>query len=157
MTNQTKQDFTLRITQANKTDLIVILYEMTLAYLADAKDAYAARDYKGNRQSLNHARACVNELITSLDFHYEIAVSLLTLYIYLHKEMAKAELEWDESHLDNAVKVAAALHIAWAQIAPQDESAPLMENAETVYTGMTYDRRQALGNYSPVANRGFRV
>ena len=35
MTKECKQQFTLRITQANSTQLIVILYEMTLQYLAD--------------------------------------------------------------------------------------------------------------------------
>ena len=33
MTKECKQQFTLRITQANSTQLIVILYEMTLQYL----------------------------------------------------------------------------------------------------------------------------
>jgi flagellar protein FliS len=141
MTNETKQAFTLRISQANKSDLIVILYEMTLVYLADAKAAYAAKDYKGNRQSLNHARACLNELITSLRFEHEIAVCLLSLYIYLHGELAKAELEWDDSHIDNAVKVVTALHIAWETISRQDTSPALMENAEAVYSGLTYGRR----------------
>ena len=37
MTKECKQQFTLRITQANKTELIVILYEMLLAYTQDAK------------------------------------------------------------------------------------------------------------------------
>ena len=33
MTKECKQQFTLRITQANATQLVVILYEMTLQYL----------------------------------------------------------------------------------------------------------------------------
>ena len=37
MTKECKQQFTLRITQANSTQLIVILYEMTLQYLADGE------------------------------------------------------------------------------------------------------------------------
>jgi flagellar protein FliS len=160
MTNETKQDFTLRITQANKSDLIVILYEMTLAYLADAKDGYAAKDYKANRQSLNRARACVNELITSLHFEHEIAVCLLSLYIYIHGELAKAELEWDDSHIDNAAKVVTALHGAWKTISQQDDSPALMENTETVYSGLTYGRRAggvAPYNYSRTSHRGYRV
>ena len=39
MTKECKQQFTLRITQANATQLVVILYEMTLQYLADAEQA----------------------------------------------------------------------------------------------------------------------
>jgi flagellar protein FliS len=157
MTNATKQAFTLRISNANKSDLIVILYEMTLAYLDDAQDAYEAKNYKSHRQALDRARSCINELIYSLHFEHEIALHLLQLYIYLHGELAKAELEWDDAHIANAVKVVTALHAAWETISQQDASPALMENTETVYSGLTYDRRQSLGKYSPVANRGYRI
>ena len=39
MTKECKQQFTLRITQANPTQMIVILYEMLLCYLDEAKEA----------------------------------------------------------------------------------------------------------------------
>lgn len=44
MTKELKQEFTLRITQANKTQLITILYEMVLLYLEEAKAAIDADD-----------------------------------------------------------------------------------------------------------------
>lgn len=40
MTREMKQIFTRRITQANSTQLVVILYDMILTYLKDAADAY---------------------------------------------------------------------------------------------------------------------
>ena len=39
MTDEKKQQFLLRISQANKTEMIVILYEMFLIYLKDAEEA----------------------------------------------------------------------------------------------------------------------
>ena len=41
MTRELKQEYTLRITQANKTQLITILYEMALLYVDEAKAALA--------------------------------------------------------------------------------------------------------------------
>ena len=38
MTQEKKQEFTLKISQANKTQLITILYEMVIEYLNDAID-----------------------------------------------------------------------------------------------------------------------
>ena len=38
MTKEMKQEFTLRISQANKSGMVVILYEMLLAYLEAAGD-----------------------------------------------------------------------------------------------------------------------
>ena len=46
MTKECKQQFTLRITQANATQMVVILYEMTLQYLADAEQAAEEDVYK---------------------------------------------------------------------------------------------------------------
>ena len=53
MTKECKQHFTLRITQANSTQLIVILYEMTLQYLADGEQA---ADDAGLVEAVHRAR-----------------------------------------------------------------------------------------------------
>ena len=39
MTDEKKQQYTLKISQASRTQLVVILYEMTLDYLKEAEDA----------------------------------------------------------------------------------------------------------------------
>ena len=39
MTNEKKQEFTLRVSQANKTEMLVIIYDIFLEYLEDAKKA----------------------------------------------------------------------------------------------------------------------
>ena len=41
MTKEMKQIFTRRITQANRTQLVVVVYDMLLTYLDDAKKAYS--------------------------------------------------------------------------------------------------------------------
>ena len=56
MTKECKQQFTLRITQANSTQLIVILYEMTLQYLADGEQA---ADDAGLVEAVHRARGCI--------------------------------------------------------------------------------------------------
>ncbi len=63
MTSEKKQEFTLRISQANKTELVVILYDMFQAYLEDAEHAEGEEFHN----AISHARAVLNELIESLD------------------------------------------------------------------------------------------
>ena len=41
MTLEKKQEYTLKITQANKTQMITIIYEMVMDYLNDTIDALA--------------------------------------------------------------------------------------------------------------------
>ena len=71
MTKEKKQEFTLKITQANKTGLVVILYEMTLAFLEDASAAFDAGDKAEFKKSIGKAKDCIDELIASLDLSYD--------------------------------------------------------------------------------------
>ena len=59
MTKECKQQFTLRITQANKTEMIVILYEMLLVYLKDAEDALERDQIAVFREALRKVRGCL--------------------------------------------------------------------------------------------------
>ena len=46
MKKEKKQEFTLRISRANKTQMIVILYDMGLTYLEDAVEVFEKNNYK---------------------------------------------------------------------------------------------------------------
>ena len=61
MTSDLKQNFTLRITQANATEMIVILYDILLEYLEEAREALCRKDYVLFEETMRKARACVNE------------------------------------------------------------------------------------------------
>ena len=50
MTDDLKQAFTLRISQANKSQMVVILYEMLLAYVQDAEVAINAIHEKNEKK-----------------------------------------------------------------------------------------------------------
>ena len=51
MTKECKQQFTLRITQANPTQLVVILYEMCLEYLKEAEETLEKKNIRIRRFS----------------------------------------------------------------------------------------------------------
>ena len=55
MTKEMKQNYTLRISQANKSELVVIVYEMLLTYIEDAKAAHANGDTEGFAVSIRRA------------------------------------------------------------------------------------------------------
>jgi len=157
MSNEKKQEYTLKITQANKTQLIVILYEMSLTYMAEAKKAFAAQDRKEFRQAISRTRGCINELMASLRFEYELAIRILQLYMFVNKELARAEVRMNIEHVDNAAKIINDLLIAYREVSLKDDSLPIMENAQIVYSGLTYDRKDLLDSLSHSTNRGFRA
>lgn len=158
MTNELKQEFTLRITHANKTQLITILYEMILFYLAEAKETLPAEDKTEYKNAIRKIRGCMDELITSLHMEYALAQSLMQLYLYINRELVQASMHYEQENLDHVETVIRRLHTAWKQIESQDTSAPVMGNTQTVYAGLTYGRNTLTENMSNLKeNRGFFV
>jgi len=158
MTNSQKQQFTLRITQANKTEMIVILYEMVLAYIEDAKEANQKRDNEGFKGAIRKIRGCINELMTSLHLEYDLAKNLLKLYQYMQHELVNAGLRNDVKSIEHIEEVIAKLHHSYKELASQDESGPVMDNVQTVYAGLTYGRGMLAENLTyQGANRGFAI
>ena len=72
MTDEKKQQYTLKISQASRTQLVVILYEMTLDYLKEAEDAAGSRDEAAFHTGIKRARACIHELSHSLNHEYPL-------------------------------------------------------------------------------------
>ena len=158
MTTELKQEYTLRITQANKTQLITILYEMVLTYIDEAEDALAADNKAEFKNAVRKIRGCMDELTASLNFDYELAHSFLQLYLYVNRELVKASSHYEKENLEHVRLVIGPLHKAYEQIENQDTSGPVMGNTQAVYAGLTYGRSTLTENLAdPAVNRGFRA
>lgn len=158
MTKECKQQFTLRITQANPTQLVVILYEMLLCYLEEAKEALCIQDKSAFQEASRKARGCINELMQSLHMEYEPAPSLLQLYLYCIRRLAACELHKQPKAIDEIVNVIKPLHDAYTEIAGLNQAGPVMNNSQSVYAGLTYGRNTLTENMADQgANRGMLV
>lgn len=158
MTNEQKQQFTRRITQANRTELSVILYEMLVTYLEEAQTALQKEDQEAFHAGIRHARACLHELILSLHYEYALAGNLLQLYLYAERELIRADARLSEEPISHAKHIMCKLHDAYNKISDQDQSTPVMENTQTVYAGLTYGKTDLNESLSGSGeSRGFRV
>lgn len=153
MTDEAKKNFTMRITQANKSGLVVILYEMYLTYLEDAFQTEA--DRAKFRENIRKARSCINELMNSLNFEYELSYQLLRLYVYVNKEMAAADVRGSSEPLHVCRRIMSRLMEAYREISREDRSAPVMEHTQTVYAGLTYGKGKLTESLVHEGNRGF--
>lgn len=140
MTREMKQEFTFRITQANPTEMVVILYEMTLLFLEEAKQAGEKEDFEAFGEGIRKTRGCINELLASLHMEYEPADKLYKLYMFCIRRLAYAQVRKEVKVLAEVEGVIARLKDAYAQIAPDNPAAPVMSNAQTVYSGLTYGK-----------------
>lgn len=156
MTKERIQEFTFKITQANETQLVVILYEMLLCYLDEAEAELGNKE--GLQEALRKARACVNELMQSLHLEYEPAVNLMQLYIYCLRRLAHCERTGEPAALAEVRRIITALHDAYEQVAAQNPKGPVMNNSQTVYAGLTYGPRDLTQNMADQgSNRGMRI
>lgn len=155
MTKECKQQFTLRITQANPTQLVVILYEMCLEYLKEAEEMLEKKNIPAFREAVRKTRGCLTELMQSLNLEYEPAPVLLQLYLFCVRRLAYGDFHRDASALGEIERVIRPLRDAYAGIQDQNPAGPVMGNSQTVYAGLTYGRNSLTENTGdPGANRG---
>lgn len=155
MTSECKQQFTLRISQANPTQLVVILYEMCLEYLKESRDIMEAGDVQAFHEAIRKTRGCLSELMESLDLEYEPAPAMLQLFLYCVRRLTYGEFHRDVQALNEVEKVLVPLHDAYAQIQDQNPAGPVMGNSQAVYAGLTYGRTSLVENTGdPGSNRG---
>jgi flagellar protein FliS len=158
MNKDVKQEFILRITQANKTGLVVILYDMTITYLEDALVSFDQGDKEDYRQNIQSAKGCLDELLASLHMEYELAGNLKSLYYFYKRELTSAAILEKKEQLQPIIAMLKELKASYEQVAAQDTSAPLMENTQTVYAGLTYGKSSLNVDLADQGtNRGFRI
>lgn len=160
MTDELKRSFQLRITQANRTQLTVILYEMLLAYADDVENVLKSEPFVSDdfKRSLNNVAGCIRELKASLNLDIELSGTLLSIYEYIRGELEKCELKRNAEYLDNIRKTIVPLKNAFETISSRDESGSLMENTQQVVAGYTYGPSSVNETVTDQgANRGFFV
>ncbi len=158
MTGDKIKDFTLRVTRANKTEMIVILYDIATVYINDAIAALDESNLPKFREELNHVRATVNELMNSLNTSTELGRNLLHLYLYANGELTHAYLDYAKDPLYHVLGIFNKLNEAYRELAKRDTSGSVMENAEKVYTGFTYNKNSMAEDLTAAdSSRGYLV
>lgn len=81
------QEFAARVTQANRSELVVVIYEAVLASIAEGKRCLTEEQVEEARLEISRARSLITELMGSLDMQYGISHYLRQLYIFAYHEL----------------------------------------------------------------------
>ncbi len=141
MTPELKQEYTRRITSANRTGIIVITYEIALGYLDDSREAAKAGNKEECRRELKNASRCVEQLLAALNYDYVISVNLMRIYNYVLECIRKVSCSMDVSGLDEPESILRRLLASFEEVAKTDNSPPMMNPADEVYDGLTYNAK----------------
>ncbi|NBH13445.1 flagellar protein FliS [Lachnospiraceae bacterium] len=140
MTQTKKQEFTRRLSCCNKGEMIVIMYDILFAYLEEGIQAKEEQDYQEFKLAVGKASQVLSRLMEDLDFSYEISGDLYAEYQFVKKLLAMAVCKNTAQNLRDAQQVLKNLYEAFKEAAQQDTSEPLMQHAQQVVAGMTYQK-----------------
>ena len=157
MQKEAVQAFTARITQASKSELIVILYEMILTEIKEAEEAFERKDMEAFDKELKQAQKYLGELMAVLDYRYKLAYELANLYQYVNERIINAMIRKKPDSLKSAVSVLQKLLTGFEGVSREDTSGPMMRNTQQLYAGLTYGKGTLNETYiNPNdGNRGF--
>ena len=158
MTREDIKTYSYRISQASKTDLVVITYDIAADYLKEAKENAESGDIEGMRSALNKVSRVIDSLISGLNLEYEIAGNLFQIYLQIKRTLVSVSVSADKDEITRIERLISMLRKSFYSIKDEDTSGPLMKNTEQVYQGLTYSN-SGYGNESSnvQANRGYIV
>ena len=157
MKEETTRVFTARISQANKSELVAIMYDMIAASMDEAREYLAGGDTEGFKRELSRAQKTLRELIATLDMQYDISKELMPLYLYANRRMIDSLRTKDATPLKDAEIVLKPLGKAFAEVAKQDDSPALMQHTQQLYAGLTYGRGTLNETLLSDSSRGYKA
>ncbi len=159
MDSEKKQEYTRRVSQANSTEMVVIIYDIALDYIGEAKSALSGenRDEGLFKETIGKLQSCICELLCSLRPGYELSGNLRELYGFCLRRIGASQARMDAGILDEVVKVIKPLRDAFEKIIPENKKGPVMGNSQTVFAGLTYGKEELIESLSTDANRGYLV
>ena len=140
MEKERLQEYAARVTQANRSELVVIIYEATLASIEEGKKYLKQGEIEAARHEIERARSMITEL-----------------YVFAYRELCQGIANRDPEQLNHATDIFEALLPSFKEVAKQDDSEAVMKNVQTIYAGLTYGRgtlNETIDSGAD-ANRGF--
>ncbi len=140
MREEQKKAYMTRIAEANRSELVVIIYELFLLAMKEAEEAFKVGKSSEGVECVKRAEGFLQELMGSLDRRYEIAEPLMRLYRYVYEQLIFSVLRRKLVNGETVCHVMEHLKDAFTEVAKQDTSGPVMENTGKVYAGLTYGK-----------------
>lgn len=155
MTKEQIQNFTRKITQANRSGLVLIKFEILFVYFDDIVKAFTQNNRETMKDAVRHADAVLKSFQDTLDFKYEIAPQLYALYDFHRRQLAKVLIRHSLTELEQSRQLLQQIYSSFQEAAKQDPSGPLMQNTQQVYAGYTYGRNDVNESCQLDTSRGF--
>ena len=139
MDREAIKTYSYRISQATRSELVVIVYDIIRDYL---KDAVSTSDNAVFKEKLHMAMRGIDQLITGLDMQYELSGNLYVLYNYMKRTLIGAQVSYDKNVVNSIYDMLGQLRQSFYEVSRQDNSAPLMKNPDLHILNMVQAMKQ---------------
>lgn len=140
------------VAQATDTKLLCITYEL---FLDAVKDSLKASGEE-RRRCIEQAKEVLKVLTENLNFEVALASQLFDLYVYVQNILINASQE--DMKLEEAYRLIDMIYQGYVQLdEKQQGNTPSIENAQTIYAGMTYGKGYLSEMTMDSQNRGFKA
>lgn len=116
--------FQTKVSTTDQGQLLIMLYDGALKYLAQARDKILAKDYAGKGVLISKVIDIINELSASLNLEKggSLATNLNNLYVLCTARLLQANLKMNVESLDSVTQILSGLRSAYAQIVDTPEA-----------------------------------
>ena len=116
--------FQTKVSTTDQGQLLIMLYDGALRYLAQARDKIIAQDYAAKGVLISKVIDIINELSASLNLEKggSLATNLNNLYILCTARLLQANLKMSLESLDSVTEILSGLRSAYAQIVETPEA-----------------------------------
>lgn len=116
--------FQTKVSTTDQGQLLIMLYDGALRYLAQARDKILAKDYAAKGVLISKVIDIINELSSSLNLEKggSLATNLNNLYVLCTARLLQANLKMNVESLDSVTQILSGLRSAYAQIVETPEA-----------------------------------
>ncbi len=118
------------ILTADPAKIILMLYDGAIAFMHQAAEAAENHNYIERAHKITRANNILLELLSSLNFERggEIAVNLREIYVFLVKELLKADRENDAQLIRTCSDILNTIREGWQSLVQPGQAQPVQES-----------------------------
>ncbi|EEH32797.1 flagellar protein FliS [Borreliella burgdorferi 29805] len=116
-----------QVNTSNPLSILIMLYEKAIQDLKVAKELIKDENWQNAvkaNEKIFHAQEIITELMSTLNFEQggNISTNLLSIYLFLNKELENVLLKKEIHKIDNVIKQLQILNFAWKQLSKKENN-----------------------------------
>ncbi|MCD2332155.1 flagellar export chaperone FliS [Borreliella americana] len=116
-----------QINTSNPLSILIMLYEKAIQDLKVAKELIKDENWQNAvkaNEKIFHAQEIITELMSTLNFEQggSISTNLLSIYLFLNKELENVLLKKEIHKIDNVIKQLQILSFAWKKLSKKENN-----------------------------------